>query len=133
MIEAKALMRETVGMALEDLDAGKTDRVRHHLRTIEALIDGVAEPGEPQNVGRARKPRAYGGRPQKATSKALAAAIVDILEDKEDGMEVRDLMAALQNRGLEIPGQGKVANLIPYLRGIEGVERVRRGEYRLNK
>jgi hypothetical protein len=62
---------------------------------------------------------------------ALQNAVVAILAEHGESMQIRQLMAAVQERGVHIPGSGQQANLIAYISRDPRVVRPSRGFYGL--
>jgi len=67
------------------------------------------------------------------TRTALLAAVVEILANRGEPMHIGELMAAVQERGVAIPGSGQQANLIAHISRDERIVRPRRGFYGLRE
>jgi hypothetical protein len=63
----------------------------------------------------------------------LQTAVIEILAAHGEPMQIRQLMAAVQERGVRIPGSGQQANLIAYISRDERIARPRRGFYALRE
>lgn len=74
-----------------------------------------------------------GGRASSPTKTTLLGAVVEILEERGEAMQIRELMAAVQERGIAIPGSGQQANLIAHISRDERIARPRRGFYTLRE
>lgn len=64
---------------------------------------------------------------------ALLAAVIDILNERGGPTYIGDLMAALQERSVEIPGSGQQANVIAHISRDERIVRPKRGFYGLSE
>lgn len=62
----------------------------------------------------------------------LLKAVIEILAERGSPMQIRELMAKVQERGVTIPGSGQQANLIAYISRDERIVRPRRGFYALH-
>ncbi len=85
---------------------------------------GVAANGSP---GETR------GRTPSPGRTALLTAVIDILSERGEPMQIRELMAAVQERGVAIPGSGQQANLIAHISRDDRIARPRRGFYALRE
>lgn len=63
----------------------------------------------------------------------VVEATVALLRDERRPMHISELMAALQEKGVRIPGSGQQANLISYLRRDGRIVRPSRGIYGLGE
>lgn len=61
----------------------------------------------------------------------LLATVVDILSERGQPMQIRELMAAVQGRDVKIPGRGQQANLIAHISRDPRIVRPHRGYYGL--
>lgn len=57
------------------------------------------------------------------------SSVVGVMQEADAPLHLRDIRAALDSKGLAIPGQGSDANLISYLRRSADVIRISRGTY----
>jgi hypothetical protein len=73
------------------------------------------------------------GRASSSTKAALLAAVVEILGERGEAMQIRELMAAVQARGVQIPGSGQQANLIAHISRDDRIARPSRGFYALRE
>jgi hypothetical protein len=64
---------------------------------------------------------------------ALLKAVVEILGERKKPMQIGELMAAVQARGVSIPGAGRQANLIGIITKDRRIRRARRGFYTLSR
>ena len=64
---------------------------------------------------------------------ALLAAVIDILNERGEPTYIGDLMAALQERSVKIPGSGQQANVIAHISRDERIVRPKRGFYGLSE
>jgi hypothetical protein len=64
---------------------------------------------------------------------ALLTAVIDILNERGEPSYIGDLMAALQERSVEIPGSGQQANVIAHISRDERIVRPKRGFYGLSE
>jgi hypothetical protein len=71
------------------------------------------------------------GRSPSRSKSVLLNAVVEILEARGEPMQIQDLMAAVRERQIPIPGQGAQANLIAHISRDPRVVRPRRGFYGL--
>lgn len=74
-----------------------------------------------------------GGRTPSPARTVLLTAVIGILADRGEPMQIRDLMTAVQERGVAIPGSGQQANLIAHISRDERIVRPRRGFYALRE
>jgi hypothetical protein len=80
-----------------------------------------------------------GGSPSQAgrapawSKAALLTAVIEILAEHGEPMQIRDLMAVVQERGVKIPGKGQQANLIAHISRDKRIARPRRGFYALRE
>lgn len=75
--------------------------------------------------------RSRRGRTVSPTRTALLTAVIKILTEYGEPMQVQDLMSAVQERGVAIPGSGQQANLIAHISRDDRIVRPRRGFYGL--
>lgn len=80
--------------------------------------------------GAVAEPAARRGSRGKAS---LLAAVIDILGESGEPMQIRELMAAVQKRDVTIPGRGQQANLIAHISRDPRITRPRRGFYALQE
>jgi hypothetical protein len=73
------------------------------------------------------------GRAPSAGRTGLLTAVTDILTERGEPMQIRELMAAVQERGVAIPGSGQQANLIAHISRDDRIARPRRGFYALRE
>jgi hypothetical protein len=71
------------------------------------------------------------GRTSSAGGGALVNAVVEILAEVKEPMQIQALMAAVKKRQVRIPGQGAQANLIAVISRDPRIVRPRRGYYGL--
>ena len=64
---------------------------------------------------------------------ALLAAVMDVLASRGKPVHIGELMTALQERGVEIPGSGQQANVIAHISRDERIVRPKRGFYALSE
>jgi hypothetical protein len=64
---------------------------------------------------------------------ALLNTVIEILAAHGEPMQIQDLMAAVRERQVPIPGQGVQANLIAYISRDPRIVRPRRGYYGLSE
>jgi hypothetical protein len=88
---------------------------------------GAAHPGANGN-GKTRRRRAPS--PMRT---ALLAAVIEILIERGEPIHIGDLMAALQERSVAIPGSGQQANVIAHISRDERIVRPQRGFYALRE
>jgi hypothetical protein len=144
------LLASYVDLVREDLAKGEIELVLNYLRTIcvigaqveQQLRLGIgigqntvpAKPASaPQSRTRSDNAATGLGRPRSPESAELSRAILDILRDHSGPVTLKDLMEALVERGVHLPGQGKAANLIAHMNRMSEVERVKRGLYSLSR
>jgi Rad3-related DNA helicase len=108
------------------------------LLTELAQIRGIELPDAARSVGAgtaesaSSRPagQAVGRLPSRSKS-ALLNAVFEILSAQGEPMQIQDLMAAVRERQVAIPGQGVQANLIAYISRDSRIVRPRRGYYGL--
>lgn len=119
----------------EDLTRGDQERVVFALRSLRFLASRVEELITQTRVPDAS--RIAHGPPITRTrvdGDAVRAAIIEVLSESPEPVAVKDLMEALIERGVGVPGQGRPANVVAYLtRMKDSVERVDYGRYTLRK
>lgn len=121
----------------EDVNAARgllADAERElRLLTELAQIRGVELPEAARSVGPASNgaSAATTGRTPSRSKSALLSAVIAILQKHGRPMQIQDLMAAVRERQVAIPGQGVQANLIAYISRDPRVVRPRRGYYGL--
>lgn len=64
---------------------------------------------------------------------ALLAAVIDVLTERGEPTYIGDLMTALHERSVEIPGSGQQANVIAHISRDERIVRPQRGFYGLRE
>lgn len=107
------------------------------LLTELAQIRGVELPEAARSVGAMTDPATNGasgaaaGRTPSRSKSALLSAVIEILQERQEPMQIQDLMAAVRERQVTIPGQGVQANLIAYISRDPRIVRPRRGYYGL--
>jgi hypothetical protein len=107
------------------------------LLTELAQIRGVELPEEARSVGTATGAASNGtggaaiGRAPSRSKSALLSAVIKILQEQGEPMQIQDLMAAVRERQVAIPGKGVQANLIAYISRDPRIVRPRRGHYGL--
>jgi len=89
----------------------------------EGVGGGMTATAQDAPAGRRRK--GFGA------AETLLAAVIEILKDAGTSMQIRDLMAAVKERQVRIPGQGAQANLISVISRDPRIVRPRRGYYGL--
>jgi hypothetical protein len=131
---------ETVRVRVEDVNAARLrlGEAQRELRLLTelaelrgvdlsaanlALVELTGEP-EPNGEGSTR-------RAPSVSKSALLNAVVETLEERGEPMQIQDLMAAVREREVKIPGKGVQANLIAYISRDPRVVRPRRGFYGL--
>lgn len=87
--------------------------------------------GSPAEAAANGSLREASGLPASSTKSALLSAVVEILAEQGAPMQIRELMAAVQRRGVAIPGSGQQANLIAHISRNDRIVRPRRGYYAL--
>lgn len=85
--------------------------------------------GDTAWIARKKALKSNAGRPQSDESKVITEALEDILSSGPK--LINEIAQELFEKGIEIPGQGKSANLIAYLRRVPAAYRVSRGVYAL--
>lgn len=85
---------------------------------------------EPGRNGSSDEPA---GRVSSPAKMALLGAVVEILAQRGEPMQIRELMATVQERGVVIPGSGQQANLIAHISRDDRIARPRRGYYALRE
>ncbi len=119
--------QEEIAHDLEPL-LSRRDAIRAKLELVERLIQ--LELGADD----ANPPPSTLSRSQSLTSSAtdaLLQAVELVLTEHGQPMHLREIRAALAQRGVPIPGRGTDANLIVHLRRCDRFERRGRGTYGL--
>jgi len=129
---------ETVGDREEDLNAARLrlSEAERELRLLAELaqIRGVKLPQAARQgaeVPLSLVNGAAAGRSLSRSKSVLLNAVVEILEARGEPMQIQDLMAAVRERQIPIPGKGAQANLIAHISRDPRVVRPRRGFYGL--
>jgi hypothetical protein len=91
--------------------------------TTERLVETAAN----GSVGETRR------RTPSPMRTALLAAVIDVLTERGEPTYIGDLMTALQERSVEIPGSGQQANVIAHISRDERIVRPQRGFYGLSE
>jgi hypothetical protein len=102
-------------------------RLRGWMTEAVEQLHGIANASGNSSSGERR------GRAQSPSRTSLLSAVVDILSERGEPMPIRDLMAAVQDRGVAIPGSGQQANLIAHITRDDRIARPRRGFYGLRE
>jgi hypothetical protein len=149
LVLSKQVLEETIGEAAKRVSAREEElnavRIRladaeRELRLLAELAEmrGVELPDDARPAGAGADPvgngsesRAMSRSPRSKAS--LLGAVVEILEAQGEPMQIRDLMAAVKERGVPIPGKGQQANLIAHISRDERIVRPRRGFYALRE
>ncbi|MPZ68457.1 MAG: hypothetical protein GEU71_02905 [Actinobacteria bacterium] len=144
------LLASYVDLVREDLAKGEIERVLNYLRTIcvigaqveQQLRLGIGIGQNTSNVkpavaaqtrNRSDSSATGLGRPRSPESAELSRAILEVLGDHSGPVTLKELMEALVERGVQLPGQGKAANLIAHMNRMSEIERVKRGLYSLTR
>lgn len=147
------LTKDTLQKSLEEAGQAVQSREAELARAQEALgeaerelallgelaqLRGVALPASLQAPETARTERATGtsGSQSRRTgskrTSALIDAVIEILDAAGEPVQIQDLMAAVKERPVRIPGQGAQANLIAVISRDLRIVRPRRGFYGLS-
>jgi hypothetical protein len=86
------------------------------------VVHGSATPGTNGSAA---------GRTQPQSKSTLLNTVVEILEARGEAMQIQDLMEAVRQRQVRIPGKGAQANLIAHISRDPRIVRPRRGFYGL--
>ena len=122
------VLRDTLDLAGEDLEAGEVARVRHHLATIRLLVDQLGG----TEVREVKTPtKSAGGRPKSKEGRKIEDAITSMLTEAGRPMHMQELIEGLRKKRIPLPGQGKAANMIAHMRRMDNVQRVGHGVYEL--
>lgn len=128
------LVEQHVRYALRDLENGDVQRAADELRTVQFILDqGSKSMPTPVAEAYRRGTSRSGpvGRPRSAVSHEVTNAVRETLAETDKPLHISELMDGLEKRSVELPGEGKAANLISYLRRMDDVVRLHRGVYGL--
>jgi hypothetical protein len=104
------------------------------LGNLLAVRRGKADQNELENAGAvATNPNLRVASVEARSSHPLVAATIGELERSGKPLHIGQIMAALQQSGVSIPGAGSQANLISYLRRDARIVRPTRGIYALTE
>ncbi len=146
MISTEAL-KESIGEAVENVrgraeevtqaQSGLADAERELRLLIElAEMRGIQLPeslGLPTSQEEGRNGAPESTRRGTRGKASLLAAVIEILTERGEPMQIRELMAAVQERDVTIPGRGQQANLIAHISRDPRIFRPRRGFYALRE
>ena len=97
---------------------------------MPGLVDGGSERAQAVTSDSSGQSR---GRTPSPTRTALLSAVIEILAERGTPMQIRELMDAVQQRGVAIPGSGQQANLIAHISRDDRIVRPQRGFYGLRE
>ena len=133
-MDTMQLVGQHVRYALRDLEKGDVQRAADELRTVQFILEQV-EKAVPTPVAeayrRGRDKAGPVGRPRSTASVEVTDAVRAMLAKAGKPLHIGELMEGLEKKGVELPGEGKAANLISYLRRMDDVVRLYRGVYGL--
>ena len=138
LLQQLDLVEEHARLAREDLESGSYRRVLTELRTIGFIGAQAEESIKSAALAQVEAARDRGrernksGRPTTKKGEQTSAAIIGILAEAGEPLHIQELMEKMV-QGVGVPGQGKAANLIAYLRRIPEIVRVDRGVYGLKE
>lgn len=119
----------------DDLDRGERERVVFALQSMRFLASRLEEFLTNERVDEAS--RIAHGPPvlrRRVDGSVIRSAIVGILDEAGGPLAVKDIMSALEERGVKVPGQGRPANVVAYLNRMgDDVHRVGYGRYKLRR
>jgi hypothetical protein len=135
--DAVRIRKEELSVAQSSLiDAQRELQLLVDLAELRGLeVDQVRELTQepPTASGRNGSSDEPGGRVSSPAKTALLGAVVEILAQRGEPMQIRELMATVQERGVVIPGSGQQANLIAHISRDDRIARPRRGYYALRE
>jgi hypothetical protein len=131
---------DALGRELEPLIA-RRQQVAQKLELVQRLIAVERDPAFPETAPPADA--SSPSSPPRANGNQIQTAVHAILQENGRPMHIRDIHAALIERGVPIPGKGTEANVIVHLRrapdtfarrnrGVYGLKRTRNGKEATN-
>ena len=141
--EQQALVRESleavdsqVRFALADLDRDEFERVVSALQTISFMAGAATNALHTAPAVRAAGPamgatKARVRRRTRVDGKVLHPAILDLIREKGEPMEPKEIMQGLRDKNIPVPGQGRPANVIAHLSRMPEILKTDYGKYGL--
>lgn len=142
---SKEALKEAIHEATETVRnrEAEVELSRSHLAEAERELNLLAELARlrgvelPESTRVATAPASSSaessGRTPSPVKSALLTAVIEILTEHGEPMQIRQLMGAVQKRRVTIPGSGQQANLIAYISRDNRIARPRRGFYALRE
>lgn len=146
------VLRETIQEAAKAVRSREEDVnvARIHLAEAERELNLLVELAEIREIPLPDEARPSGSPPRGSVTNGAASqqaqrrvpsrgktsllpAVVEILREHGEPMQIRDLMAAVKERSVPIPGKGQQANLIAHISRDQQIVRPRRGFYALRE
>ncbi|MGO9249616.1 MAG: hypothetical protein ACLQQB_05465 [Solirubrobacteraceae bacterium] len=134
-VKAQACADEVAAAQDRLAEAQREERLLVELAQLRGWSDDEFESlaAEPTADARANGTGETRRRTPSPMRTALLAAVIDVLNERGEPTYIGDLMTALHERSVEIPGSGQQANVIAHISRDERIVRPQRGFYGLRE